>query len=182
MATASSRVGVLQRGVNPSITRTHCRPGEVAVQGDRHVCGEETWVSSRGLVALSAVVVALAVPAVACGSDGGDAAQDATTTVTRFEDRTIDTWPAGDDERGTVSHVSGLLRDGQPFPCTLIEVDGVPHAVTWPPDSVRSDAGITANGRLHRFDEQSSFEVVEDYKGPSRPVTCLTTNGWLVVR
>jgi len=130
-----------------------------------------------------AVAVSIVLPLAGCADDDDrDAPPRATpTSVMSFGNRTIDTWPAGDDSSGTVTRVSGVLRKGVPDPCVRIEADGSRHAVTWPPGSVRSDAGITVGSHMYRFDEKSTFTVIEDYKGPSRPVTCIATTAWMVV-
>jgi hypothetical protein len=78
--------------------------------------------------------------------------------------------------------VTGVLRQGDPSACTVIEIDGVEHAVTWPPGTRRTEQGVSVGGDLYRFDQKRDFAVVQDYDGPQRPVTCVTTRAWLVMK
>jgi hypothetical protein len=130
------------------------------------------------------LVLGLVTGAMACsGGDAGGASPDGTTassTVTSFAERTIDTWNVGDDEKGSEARVSGVLR--QDGACSTIEIAGHRQAVTWPPGSSRTDQGIRVGELVHQFDEVSEFTVVQGYDGPSRPVTCVTATAWLVTK
>lgn len=134
---------------------------------------------------LTAVLLAIAAGAAACGADGDDDAQaggsGATTSINSFEERTFDTWRVGDVDGRTGTVVTGILREGEPEACTFLEIEGESHAVSWPPGSTRTDDGISVGGQVYHFGEEGEFVVVQDYDGPQRPVTCVTTTAWLVV-
>lgn len=131
---------------------------------------------------LVAFLLVAAAASAGCGSDDGATPNDggSSTSVTSFEERTFDTWRVGDDARGSAIRVTGTLR--QTGACSQIEIGSEQHAVTWPPGTRRTKAGISTGDHLYRFDHESEFSVVKDYDGPQRPVTCLTTEAWLVIR
>jgi hypothetical protein len=144
---------------------------------------EDESVSLRTVFAASLVLL-LSVGAMACsGGDAGEGSPHGTTassSVTSFAERTIDTWHVGDDAKGAAAHVSGILR--QDGACSTIEIDGHQQAVTWPPGSSRTDEGIRVGELVHPFDKESQFTVVQGYNGPQRPVTCVTATAWLVTK